>query len=193
MKIKIKCPECGAVLNIEDSPDNSGKKVKCPVCKTVNIYGNFKRVGTPVDGSKAKDEDCSTSIAVNRQSVVMKLVDQDTGIQYRLHEGVNKVGRMTVTTPPKADIAITRGEGCEDMGFSREHMIIDVKSMKDGLMHAFISNDRNKNRTYVNGEELADGNALGLNNGDLIKSSATVLRFVAESSDSARSHDSTEL
>lgn len=195
MKIQIKCPECGAFLTIEDSPNNAGKKVKCPVCKTVNVYEKFRRPGSADHAEKGKEEDSTTSVVQNRVSAVLVLVDQDTGIRYKLREGRNTVGRMTHQSASKADVAITKGEGCEDMGFSREHMIIEVKAMKDGFLHAFISNYKNKNRTCVNGEELAEGDVLGLNNGDIIKSSATVLRFEVQQAESetANGGDKTEL
>lgn len=180
MKIQIKCPVCGAVLAVEDSQKNTGKKVKCPVCRNVSLYEDFRKVNA---ASNAAGGGTSTYVVTNQSHSSMGLVDLETGTVYKLRNGFNKIGRMTYLNPPRASVPISRGEGKEDMGFSREHCIIELRPMNDGLTHAFISNDKNKNQTFINDSELMTGDIVELNDGDIIKSSSTELRFVLQKED----------
>ena len=167
-KIKIKCPFCGKILIVNDDPANAGKRLRCPACKEASIFEDFKRVVE----QKVSDE---TEINMSHKTVsaTFSLTDKLTGKSYKLHQGRNLVGRMTYKTAPKADIPICT----ENMGFSREHLYIEIVRGCDGVFHCYVSNASNKNDTFINGELLSGEDKIGLENGDQIKSSSTTLIF----------------
>ena len=168
--IKIKCPNCGAVLGAADDPSNANKSVLCPNCKVRNRFSDFRRI-TPV----RKEED-ETQIVLSVRDSIGYLVDEKTGRSYSLKEGRSIIGRMTYKTPPKADIPIIT----EDMGLSRAHLFVEVIKGRDGKYHTYASNASNANDTFINGSKLESGDKIGLKNNDKISSSKTVLRFVSE-------------
>ena len=168
--IKIKCPNCGAVLGATDNPANVKKMVICPNCKVRNRFIDFKRV-VP---DRADDE---TRIDLSEKNTIGRLVDEKTRKEYHLKEGRNLIGRKPVKDPPKASVPIETA----DRGFSRAHMYIDVMKGRDGQWHHYASNAENKNATRINGDELEDGDRFGLKHGDRITSSDTSLRFVVTS------------
>lgn len=167
-KIKIKCPFCGKILLVTDDPKNSGKKLRCPACKEVSAYEDFKRV----EEQKVSDE-TEVNLGSKTSSASFSLTDELTGKSYKLRQGRNLIGRMTYKSAPKADVPICT----EDMGFSREHFYIEIVRGCDGIFHCYASNASNKNDTFINGELLPDEDKVGLENGDKIKSSSTTLIF----------------
>lgn len=69
---------------------------------------------------------------------------------------------------------------CDDIYMSRQHAIISVVSLPNGGMKATIKNGRNKNRTLVNGQPIADGDEIVLSSGDELLMGKTTLRVVQE-------------
>lgn len=164
--IRIKCPNCGAVLGAVDHPANAQKMVVCPNCKVRNRFVDFKRV-TP---SKVDDE---TRMDMFVEGPIGSLVDEKTHKEYPLKEGRNLVGRKPVRDVPKADIPIET----DDKGLSRAHLYIDVIKGRDGRWHYYASNASNKNETRINGVKLEDDDRIGITHDDRITSSETTLRF----------------
>jgi pSer/pThr/pTyr-binding forkhead associated (FHA) protein len=169
-RIRIKCPNCGAILEVIDNPANAGKNVTCPNCKVRNKYEDFKRVIPRIEA-----EDDVTQIETRIKGTIGYLLQIDTGKQYPLKEGRNLVGRRPIKNPPKADIAIET----TDNGMSREHLYIDVMKGRDGYYHVYASNAKNKNATTINGATLEDGDEIGLKHGDTLMLCDTQLRYVA--------------
>ena len=167
-KIKIKCPFCGKILIVADNPANAGKRLRCPACKEMSDFEDFKRVVE----QKVSDE---TEVNLGSRTISdgFSLTDKLTGKSYKLHQGRNLIGRMTYKGTPKADVPICT----EDMGFSREHLNIEVVRGCDGIFHCYASNASNKNDTFINGELLSGDDKIGLESGDQIKSSTTTLIF----------------
>lgn len=166
--IKIKCPFCGKILIVADDATNAGKRLRCPVCKESSVYEDFKRVVEP----KVSDE-TQVNSRLENSSISFSLKDLTTGQQYSLNPGRNLIGRMTYKSTPKADVAIKT----EDMGFSREHLYIEIIKGCDGIFHCYAVNASNKNNTYINGEKLHDLDKVGIKDGDQINSSSTTLVF----------------
>ncbi len=172
-EIKIKCPHCGAVLTVADTPANAGKSVKCPNCCVKNRYEDFKRI----ESRQCEDETRiggSGSWGVDKKSCTGKLLDEATGKEYALQEGTNLIGRMTYQSVPKASVPIVT----DDMGLSRAHLYIDVIFGRDGVYHYYVYNASNQNPTYINADELMGTDKIGLKEGDMISVSRTRLRFV---------------
>ena len=166
--IRIKCPQCSAILETQDNPAHYEKNVTCPNCKTKNRFKDFKRVAPRVQ------EDDSTQIEALKQGTTGHLLDISNGREYPLNEGRNLVGRKPLNSPPKADIAIITN----DRFMSREHLSLDVMKGRDGRYHVYASNAKNQNETLINGETLESGDKVGLKHGDILKLGETSLKYI---------------
>ena len=180
--IRIKCPVCGVILEAKDDPANAEKSITCPNCKQKNKFKDFKQIESRP--SKADQNAGETQIEQRRDNFPGCLIDRKTSKIYTLTAGSFVVGRRSLHSVAKADIALET----DDMGISREHMRIDVMAGRDGRYHVYISNAHNQNPTYINGELLSGGDKLGLSHGDLISISDTVLAYMGNPVD-----DKTEL
>lgn len=189
-KIRIKCPFCGAILETLDNPANYEKNIVCPNCKTKNKFKDFKRI---ISKPISSPEDDVTQFDTKTQDKVGYLLDVKTHRQYYLKEGKNLIGRLTMKTPPLADIPIET----LDMGMSRKHLYIDVMKGRDGRFHAYAYNASNKNATLINGVILEDDDKIGIQNDDIITLCETKLRYVSSKVDDKTelviSNDATEL
>jgi phage FluMu protein Com len=177
--IKIKCPNCGAILAVVDSPANVGKSVKCPVCKVSNLFSNFKSVRPKISeeedrtnlGPNLCSEDKTCLPELNKVEKIGYLWDNSNNTRYNLKEGVNLIGRMTYQSAPVATVPVKT----DDRGFSRKHMNIEVVKGSDQVFRYYVYNAENKNPTTVNGVLIGTNDKIILHNGDLIKSSSTEL------------------
>jgi len=189
--IRIKCPNCGAILTVTDNPANAGKNVKCPNCAIRSKYEEFRRIAEP----ERCDDRTEIPGETNKPSDTPgKLRDEATGREYPLKEGTNLIGRMTYQSAPKASLPILT----EDRGMSRAQFYIDTVMGRDGRYHSYIYNASNKNATSVNSEELQSSDKVGLKDGDIITVSHTKLQFVksakpARPSAASANQDGTEL
>lgn len=179
--IKIKCPNCGAVLSVVDDPSNQGKNVKCPVCKQTHPFVSFRPVKPKISEEEDKtsigfgfnSDDATALPDFNKVETVGHLLDKATSLEYALSQGLNIIGRMTYQSAPVATVPIKT----EDRGFSRKHMNIEVVKGSDMVFRYYVSNAENKNKTTVNGVELGSNDKMILHDGDVIKSSNTELIF----------------
>ena len=176
--IKIKCPNCGAILTVADSPANEGKSVKCPVCKMTNPFTSFKSVQLKVTeedrtslSGNLGPEDRTCLPDYQKSENIGYLWDDTAKMRYNLQEGINLIGRMTYQSIPVATVPVKT----EDRGFSRKHMNIEVVKGADGVFRYYVCNAENKNPTTVNGVQLIANDKIILHNGDVIRSSSTVL------------------
>ena len=156
--IQIKCPCCGAVLKVKMQPGIEGKSVTCPVCKQKSPFAAF---GRP---SGQKDEDKTVypgEVSANVNAGV--LVKPGTGERFALKEGRNVIGRKSSVS--SSDIQIPLPNEMKRM--SKEHIVIDVKDVPGrGLVHYASLYKEKVNPTAVNGEPLAFGECVVLNDGD---------------------------
>lgn len=176
--IKIKCPNCGKVLIVQDDPSNATKNVVCPVCKVKNPFSSFKNViPAPIEDKTELSKKQSDDKTVIRSCMNNKgtgfLLDEYSRRKYPLSEGVNLIGRLPKQSVPVADIAIVT----DDSGLSRKHLNIEVVRGMDGNVRHWVSNAENKNPTFINGRKMEDGDRIVLYDGYMISSSDTVLSF----------------
>lgn len=176
--IKIKCPNCGAILLVQDNPSNQGKSVRCPACKDRHKFIEFKLIKPVFEedktciGQSLPNED-RTRLPNMPVSTIGYLVNETDNQKYSLVEGVNLIGRKTYQQAPLASVPIFT----DDRGFSRKHMFIEVTKGADGIIRHFAYNAYNKNETKVNGSLLVEGDKVILHSGDRIESSRTTLLF----------------
>ena len=162
MEIKrIQCPNCGVVLDVRNSKMEDEKLITCPQCKAVLrvkfrheapleaktvLAGGYNGGETQLGGMKG-----ATHLASARNTLSSYLsVD---GRSYPLSIGLNTVGRKAPSS--QASIQIET----DDRYMSRRHAKIEVRELA-GIRQAIISNDQNKNATYVDGQELQSGDAV---------------------------------
>lgn len=171
-EIKVKCPKCGKILRLPDSPKINAASFTCPVCKAKSRVADCQRIQ---DGSDAEatrytasgQRTDETQIAGLAQlSQIGRLVDS-YGRAYLLQVGSNTIGRKATTSTATVQI------DTQDKTMSRSHAIIEVKGSG---MH-ILRNDANKNPSYLNGVLIGPSDQMVLNDGDCIKLGMTELTF----------------
>jgi hypothetical protein len=65
-----------------------------------------------------------------------------------------------------------------DMGFSRAHFSLEVVHTAGGVCKYKLSDDENKNPTFINGIKLEKGDICLLKENDILKSSTVELQFL---------------
>lgn len=185
--VKVKCPNCGKLLNVKEVPGLDGKFVRCSVCDERRLFSEYRKVeeqapqssdethlNYPKDKTKDSDDTCVADSDVTLLNSSAYLVDMQTKKEYVLKDGKNYVGRNANSTPAKVNVRIET----TDRGFSRAHLGIEVIKMADNVRKYKICNDDNKNFTFVNGDKLEKEDILFLKNKDIIKSSTVELQFL---------------
>ena len=196
MQIKrIKCPNCGVVLEVKNSKNETIKQITCPQCKSV-LQVKFAPQQEPIeaktfiaprpnfsdDGATqlaggdgetqlAGDSYAATQLGVSpiKENAKAKLLYG--GESYELEEGQNIVGRHGQTS--RATVQINTA----DRYMSRQHCSITVKTLPDGTKKAVLSNYQNKNLTTVDGQEIETGDEIRLTDGNSITMGHTTVTF----------------
>lgn len=162
--IDIKCPKCGKVLRVQNQPGIERMMVPCPVCGERTPFSKCSRV-------QKQQSSNDTELPSHSRSLRAVLVDKCTLRSYELPVGRNTVGRAHPTSSASVQIAT------EDQSISRVHSIIEVVKTTAGNLRCIISNAKNKNGTYINGEKLDFDDEICLNDGDIIKMSRSEFRL----------------
>lgn len=181
MQIKrIKCPNCGALLDVRNSQNESVKIVTCPQCKaglrvhfaaTSTKSGSEANTHLPSGHSQAATSHGDTQLGHKPQSMAARPRLVCGGRSYPLAQGINIVGRRAATSQATVQIAT------DDHYMSRSHARIDITPLPGGGLKAVIRNDKNKNATTVAGQLLADDDALILKDGTLIVMGKTSIEY----------------
>ncbi|MCR4921601.1 MAG: FHA domain-containing protein [Bacteroidaceae bacterium] len=170
--IKIKCPQCGAVLTVKSVPGIEEKNITCPVCKTTSPFRRYEQFAAsdetqyrPLPSSDDATIYAASSLRVGR------LVDVATGRAYPLQSGINIVGRKATSSTADVQVQTT------DRHMSRRHAQIKVvRGSASHLVHT-LSNAENKNATKVNGRVLKSDDSIVLQHGDVILFGSFEMRF----------------
>ena len=172
---RIQCPQCGVVLDVKNSKNESVKQIKCPSCYSV-LQIKFAPSDEPLDAHTfyapaiSKENYGATELA--RSSTTHKsagLVYE--GITYPLEMGENIVGRKANTSQASIQIAT------EDRYMSRQHCRITVTSLSDGSVKAVLCDYQNKNMTFVDGQTIGQGDEIRLSDGNKITMGQTTVTF----------------
>ena len=169
--LKIKCPNCGAVLTVRNMEGIEAKRVTCPVCKMNHPFTEFKKptVAAPKD-DKTDYSDTELPMADSASSIG-RLQDVETGRVYPLRLGTNSIGRKADSSSATVQIET------EDKKMSRQHITIEVKQLSNGTYKHTLSNAQNKNATLVNGTKLESNDKVVLNGGESKTLARTKLHF----------------
>ncbi len=198
-EIKIKCPTCGKVLRLTETPNINAASFTCPVCNVKHVVGECERyTSAPKPSASSADEtrygnassttqqsggdetryagaaagpsdNDTTRTDAAQQAKVGMLVDAN-GAAYQLAIGFNTIGRKASSSTASVQIVT------DDRTMSRNHAVIEVRQAGGQLLH-ILKNGANKNPSYLNNALVGQGDQLILNNGDRIKMGRTILTF----------------
>lgn len=177
--MKIKCPNCGAILIVKKVPGMESKSVPCSVCKVTNPFVKFTEVkeqsydpeDTELKKKKTTKDDTDEEDTDFEKEAL--LYDTSTQKRYMLKDGLNLVGRKTYKKESVADVPIETLVKC----FSRSHFYVDVlRYGVDLKLKMYLA--ENKNDTFVNSERIEKGEKIILQEGDVIKCSSLELKVV---------------
>lgn len=176
--IKIKCPQCGAVLSIRNIPGLETKNVNCPVCKYKGPFTSY-RAYVPHQPNQADQTDYgygdktqykTTGSTGGTQSgndfniLPGQLRVLSTGKVYKLKFGTNIIGRQALHSSATLQLPT---DGSKRM--SRDHLVIEVKKLPGKGLTAYVSLYKEKvNKTFINNDQLLYGDTLVLKDGDVI-------------------------
>lgn len=172
--IQVKCPYCGAILGLKEQADIERKSFKCPNCSERVKYTQFKQLNKPsVDDDEKTDlaGDATEIVSVPVQRKMAGVLKLNDGQRYPLSKGINVIGRKANSSTATVQIAVS------DMRMSRSHGIIEVDDLSNGKRIFQYYNAKNKNKTYVNGVVVNEGDRIILHDGDKIQMADTLLHF----------------
>ncbi len=174
---RIKCPNCGVVLDVRNSKNETLKIITCPQCQTqlrVKFHPQPAPSNEPLDAETfvaANKNTGDTILNKKKPEAVGKPVIAFAGINYPLALGQNIVGRQAASSHATVQIATT------DHYMSRHHVSISVTRLGDGSLKAVVSNYKNMNPTRVNGLKLEEGDAIVLQPGCNITMGETTVTY----------------
>lgn len=177
--MKIKCPNCGAILIVRRVQGMESKSVPCAVCKVTNPFVKFTEVkeqayapeDTELKKKKYLKDDADEEDTDFEKEAL--LYDVSTQKRYLLKDGLNLVGRKTYKKESVADVPV------ETLvkGFSRSHFYVEVMRYGTDLkLKLYLA--ENKNETYVNSERIEKGEKIMLKEGDVVKCCSLELKVV---------------
>ena len=165
-KKRVKCPNCGGILEVTNPKNEEVLLIKCPNPEcNAKIRLRFDTGETQMSKLSA-DMTCPGKLLLGSQ-------------EYALQEGKNTLGRATKSTTATLPIET------DDRSMSRLHVEIEVVRLKNGRMKALLRDIREPEKTaqkptLVEGEALYPTDCICLTHGDIITISDTEFRFVQE-------------
>jgi len=166
----ITCPECKSQLKVNFPPIASKEPLEA---KTVLVNTPVGEASTLLGGAGSSQSGVTQYVPKPRQQKHHFLFLN--GKRYPLSAGRNVVGRKASSSDAQVQIETS------DLYMSRRHICIEVIRLTDGSTKVFVSNDKNKNSTYVNGCKLNTGDRVVLTNGTQIKMGETIVTYQEES------------
>lgn len=177
--MKIKCPNCGAILIVKKVLGMETKPVPCPVCKVTNPFVKFKEVkdqaydpeDTELKKKKSHKDDADEEDTDFEKEAL--LYDVSSLKSYLLKDGLNLVGRKTYKKDSVADVPIET----EVKGFSRSHFYVEVlRYGVDLKLKMYLA--ENKNETFINSERIEKEEKIILQEGDVIRCCSLELKVL---------------
>lgn len=187
MEIKrVQCPQCNTVYDIKNSKGETEKIFACQKCQKmlrVRFSNPVVNNDEPVDAIPVDHNVQGRTILAGQQpgitynTVLLNKKVVKRGIlcvgdkEYELSEGKNTVGRKSADSTASLQLDVN------DLYMSRRHAIIRCVNAGKPIYKAIISNDQNKNITYINGNPIKKDEEITLTNGCEIKMGDTVVVY----------------
>lgn len=167
--LQVTCPNCRAIIVIENIPGISNKMLTCPKCgfrSKVSVFMQDADSCTVTQTVFVDEEPTQVLLPEMDRTVGVLCVD---GKEYSLHEGKNTIGRKAKSGHAEVQIS-------EDIYMSRQHAVIYIEATSEGLAHKLVSTNP-KNPIKVNGKPLNDGEEVLLKWGDELQFGKTEILF----------------
>lgn len=200
MQVKrVKCPNCGVLLDVKNTQNETLKELACPRCRAMlkvkfsqqeapleahTVYGPNKQYvmgsgGETQLGGSAASAETQLGSKPNGEDTMLGGNMNDTsrprltmnGVDYPLAMGLNIIGRKGVTSQATVQIAT------DDRYMSRQHCRIALTRLADGMVKAVLSEYKNKNLTAVDGQQIELGDEIRLTDGNSITMGHTTVEF----------------
>lgn len=183
--LKIKCPNCSAVITVKVKANAANAIIPCPVCKQRTPLSSYKVVDSPdamdkTRGVASSQGEGKTQLNVPMSSGVqaepghLTIISGGSDVLH-LKDGRNIVGRGCQSSSADIRLPSTCGH------VSREHLVIHVRRVMgdEGVCYKHVVSlyKESVNTTYINSTKLVYGDSLILNDGDVIKFPDLALRF----------------
>lgn len=167
--VKVKCPNCGTTLVIENIPGISNRMLTCPVC-------GF-RAKVSVFQQETDSYTITQTLYVDEEPTRVLLNDMDHtigvlrvyGKEYALHLGNNTIGRKAKSGHAEVQIS-------EDEYMSRQHAMINIEETSEGFVHKLTPTNP-KNPIRVNDAQVLNGETISLKWGDKLQFGRTEIVF----------------
>ena len=185
-KKRVQCPSCGQVLEVQNQNNETLKKFTCPKCNAL-LQARFTPQQEPLEaktylgprrpvmnnGSTQLSGAGfgSTHLVVSKGELNKTAILEGNGHTYSLMEGQNIIGRKCSSS--KATVQIDTN----DIYMSRQHCIINVCTLPNGIKKVGLSNYQNKNRTFIDEQLIDNEDEICLVDGNKIKMGNTVVTF----------------
>lgn len=174
--IHLKCPPCGAHLNLPAAMAVGDKLLVCPKCQYKGSLSSYITLApTPIE------EDHHTVIASGltlQSATAIGQLKDSSGKLYPLTPGTNRFGRAVEGSNCEHPIANT------DNFLSRSHFSVEVTFNKQRLCYDHCLCDLgSKNGTSVNGVKLGREDLILLQPTDCVKAGETEFLFEIPSPD----------
>ena len=183
---RIQCPNCHQGLEVRNSKNEDVKRFKCPACDTplklffkpqqpqATSNGGETQLGGSINNGGGETQlggysIGSTQLYTPPQPKAVSVCLVYNGKEYPLSDGRNIVGRAGTTSQATVQI------DTPDRYMSRQHCIIDVATLSDGMKKAVLGNYQNKNITAVDGHEVFNGDEIRLTDGNVITMGHTTI------------------
>ena len=193
-KLIIKCPNCSKRLTLKMKPgaELERKSLTCPACREVSPFSSYvilqkNSAQSARQGESTKMEDAG------RTQIVSNNAGSDDSTRLGSDNTIATPGRFIAVAGNLAPMSLKEGRnilGRENSSsavdialpaqykyVSRQHLIIDVKRTSLGYTHTAMLSKSEVNKTYVNSMQLAYGDQVILNDGDIVKFPDISLRF----------------
>lgn len=172
-KLKLVCPNCRSLLEIDDAPGISDKMLTCPICRFRAKVAVYQQQGMGKSRPVSNDEEEPTQVNFG-------MMDRTIGSlfygrkEFSLHKGENTIGRKAQSG--RAEVQICDEYGEVDKYMSRQHAIINICEGASGLEHR-LKPTNPKNPIKINGSLLTNDDIVILQWGDELTFGHTPLKF----------------
>lgn len=170
--IKIKCPFCGKVFMVKSVPGIEKATVTCPVCERKSPFLSYHNAA----GSSGEQTEIG-----GLGNTMMGSLKEKTGQLWRLHEGINTIGRKLKSPPQQVDVPLSDYTGERKM--SRHHAKVEVVVQPNGNCKHVLYNWENKNATKVDDKDVEFGDRIILHNGMVLSFADIKVEFLIEDSE----------
>lgn len=172
-KLRVKCPNCRSILEIEKTPGVGDKMLTCPICRFRAKVLEFQQQSVGKKQQAESSDDRPTMVNPGMMDRTIGSLYFGTK-EFALHKGENTIGRKSMAGHAEVQICDEHGE--VDMYMSKQHAVIIIREGPIGFQH-ILKPTRPKNPIKINSVPLTNEDIIVLQWGDELTFGRTTLRF----------------